>query len=112
MSQTFPWVPSYGSQVAYKPDVRNAKFGDGYEQRLANGLNNRPRQWKVIFANRVTATADQMQAFLDARGAVESFDWTPPHGSAGKWVCREWTEQKSGPQSRSFEGVFEEVFET
>lgn len=74
--------------VTTKPNVHQTKFGDGYEHRVAIGLNSTPRQWQVSFS-RPNATADAIEAFFVARGAVQSFDWVPPHGGAGKWVCRE-----------------------
>ena len=111
MSYTFVWVPSYGSSVTIKPTVQTTKFGDGYEQRVATGINSNPRKWQVAFSSRPTATADAIEAFLEARGAVQSFNWVPPHGVAGKWVAREWSAQKTGPFTRSVSAVFEEVFE-
>ena len=111
MAYQFIWVPSYGSAVTIKPNVIQTKFGDGYEQRVGWGLNTNPRKWQVTFANRPTATADAIEAFLEARGAMQSFDWTPPHGKAGKWVCREWSAQKTGPFTRTVTATFDEVFE-
>lgn len=110
MSYAFAWVPSYGSAVTTKPTVNSTKFGDGYEARIAIGLNSTPRQWQVSFS-RPNATADAIEAFFVARGAVQSFDWVPPHGGAGKWVCREWSAQKTGPLTRSVTATFDEVFE-
>jgi len=106
----FVWVPSYGSAVTTKPNVEVAKYGDGYEQRVALGINNRPRKWEVTFASRPNATADAIDAFLSECNAVKCFDWVPPHGSAGKWICREWTETQTGPYSRTITATFEEVF--
>ena len=111
MSYTFAWVPSYGSAVTMKPNVTPTKFGDGYEQRTTSGINNNPRKWQIVFGSRANATADAIEAFLSARGAVQCFNWTPSHGNAGKWVCREWTVQQTGPFTRSVQCIFEEVFE-
>lgn len=109
MSQTFPWVPSYGSSATMKPNVANVKFGDGYEARAGVGLNTRRRTWELTF-NRASSTADQIEAFLEARNAVESFDWTPPHGAPGLWICREWTTTPTGPNTRTVSATFEEVY--
>lgn len=110
MSYNFPWVPSYGSAATTKPTVQKIKFGDGYEQRVATGINSTPRSWSVTFASRTNDTADALEAFFIARGAVQSFDWTPPHGAAGKWVAREWTVQQTGPFTRTVQATFDEVF--
>lgn len=111
MSETFTWVPSYGSAATMKPNVTVTKFGDGYEQRCAIGLNNNPRKWQVTFGNVPKVTADAIEAFFVARGAVECFHWTPQHGGAGEWVCREWTSQQTGPYTRTVQATFDEVFE-
>jgi phage-related protein len=111
MSYDFIWVPSYGSAVTHKPSVTPLQFGDGYEQRMATGINADRRKWDVSFASRPNATADAIEAFLKARGALQAFHWTPPHGGFGKWVCREWTVQKTGPFTRSIQATFEEIFE-
>lgn len=111
MADTFIWQPSYGSSSSTKPDVSVTQFGDGYESRLPNGINSRRRKWHVIFENRPTATADSIEAFLDTQNATKSFLWTPPTGLAGKWVCREWNGQPTGPQTRTVSATFDEVFE-
>lgn len=107
----FIWAASYGSAVSTKPTVHVSKFGDGYEARVAEGINTNRRKWELTFANRPNATADAIEAFLAARGAVQAFDWVPSYGGAGKWVCREWQSQQSGPYTRSVSATFEEVFE-
>lgn len=106
----FIWVPSYGSSVTTKPSVQATQFGDGYEARIANGINTKRRKWEVSFS-RPNATADAIEAFLEAAGAMMAFDWSPPHGGAGKWVCREWAVQKTGPYSRTVTATFDEIFE-
>lgn len=42
---------------------------------------------------------------------MELFDWSPPYGGAGKWVCREWSSAPTSPNTRSVSATFEEVFE-
>lgn len=110
MSYEFPWVPSYGSAVTHEPSINAIKFGDGYEQRVAVGINSDRRKWEVQF-HRPNATADEIEAFLKIRNAREHFSWTPPHGGIGKWVCRKWSVQKTGPYTRTVSATFEEVFE-
>lgn len=108
---TFAWIATYGSRQTTKPNVTPTKFGDGYEVRVAIGINFIARKWDLSFDNRANSTADAIEAFLRARGGVESFDWTPPYGDAGKWVCREWSSAPTSQNSRSVSCVFEEVFE-
>jgi len=107
----FTWVPSYGSRQNTKPAVSAVKFGDGYEQRVGLGINNMPRTWQLEFTNKPLPVADAIEAFLRARGAVQSFTWTPPHGEPGRWVCREWTATPTSPKHRTISCTFVEAFE-
>jgi phage-related protein len=43
-------------------------FGDGYEQRLAFGINTQPQLWSLEFRGRTSLDAAAIDAFLRARG--------------------------------------------
>ncbi|MCL6620237.1 MAG: phage tail protein [Thermomonas hydrothermalis] len=105
----FTWPASYSASVEVAPRVTRAAFGDGYEQRVAAGINTLQRKWTLRFVGYDTALAP-IEAFLIARAGVESFDWTPPSGDAGKWVCRQWQRVHSGPQYGELTATFEQVF--
>ena len=87
---TFTFTPSFEATEASKPRVTKVQFGDGYEQRAVFGLNANQKEWTLIFSERTDAQRDEITTFLDTEGGVNSFDWTPPSGSAGKYVCEEW----------------------
>ena len=79
---TFTYTPDFDASEEQRPVVRRVQFGDGYEQRLAYGLNTQPVSWRLTFRNRTNTERDNINTFLEARGGTESFDWTPPYGSA------------------------------
>ena len=110
---TFPSVtPSYGAQKTSAPSVRTAKFGDGYEQRLTFGINQNPKQWDLTWNNISEANADTIEAFLNARAGVESFDWTPPDESTSyKWVCAQWSKTIPYLNRATISATFRQVFE-
>lgn len=89
----FTWPPDQGSQQNCKPNVHVAKFGDGYESRVASGLNNQPMTWSLTF-DRASDESGAILAFIRARGGVESFTWTTPLNETGTYVCREWDSQR------------------
>jgi len=60
------------------PRVRSAKFGDGYEQRRVDGINNIKETYNVTFNNRTVSEADDIIAFFDTKAGVTSFDFTLP----------------------------------
>lgn len=107
---TFTWIPDYGASVDTKPTVLKSKFGDGYEQRVGDGINLLPRKWNLNFYREPSEIASII-SFLEARYGVEAFDWTPYVGSAGKWVCSEWKHTITDFGAYSVSCTFEEVFE-
>jgi phage-related protein len=108
---TFTFTPSFEATEASKPRTRKFQAGDGYEQRIRFGLHTDPKEWMLQFSNRTDTERDQIAAFLEARAGVESFDWTPPRGSAGKYVCEDWQITLSNCNNNQIRATFREVFE-
>ncbi len=108
---TFTWTPSVGANLSMRPTVRRVAFGDGYEQRLAFGINTQPQVWSLEFRGRTGTEASAIDAFLRARGAVQAFDWTPPGGTAGKFVCEEWSRSVDEPNVETVRVTFKQVFD-
>lgn len=107
----FRHVPDFGANAMMKPNVRTTKFGDGYEQRQANGINNKPRQWSLSFSMRDNAEADAIEAFLEARGGVEAFDWTDPRMKTVRVKCAQWNRIADRYNLSTITATFEQVFE-
>jgi len=108
---TFTQIPDFGARAQFKPTVRSVKFGDGYEQRLAYGLNTNPQIWNLTFSLRTDTEAAAIETFLQTENGVTAFDWTPPYGSAGKYICREWTRAVDRHNLNTVTATFEQVFE-
>lgn len=105
----FTWSPAPGASENNKPTVLKAPFGDGYQQRARKGIHSLSRVWRVTF-NRRESPITAIDAFLRARGGVESFDWVPPLGPAGKWICEEWDRDAVLLKFNSLSATFTEVF--
>jgi phage-related protein len=108
--QVFTWRAAYDASKAAAPTVKVIKFGDGYEQRQASGINRLPRKFSLMFKNKAEVIA-AIDAFLSARAAVEAFRYTHPGQSAGVFVCREWTLTNIAFRVDCLSATFEEVFE-
>lgn len=108
---TFTYTPSFEATENSQPRVRRFQAGDGYEQRITFGLHADPKEWSLTFANRDDTERDNILTFLEARGGVESFDWTPPRGTTGKYVCSEWQTTLSNCNNNQIQVTFREVFE-
>lgn len=105
-------TPDFGAQKRTQPNVRVVRFGDGYEQRLAYGVNTQPKNWSLTWSASSNSDADAIEAFWEARGAVESFDWTPIGDTTSyKFVCRQWQRQHQYADINTITATFEQVFE-
>jgi len=98
---TFTTVPSFGAREQRKPRVRSSRFGDGYEQRAADGINVDAQVWSLRFQGLTEAQAD----------TIEAFDWTPQGGAQGKYLCREWSRSYETLNGQAIAASFEQVFE-
>lgn len=108
---TFTTAPDFNSPLSVEPRVLTAQFGDGYQQRVGDGINIAPRSWALTFNNRTVTEKNTIEAFLLARNGLEAFDWTPPTGAAGKWICKAWQATPNNAAMWSVTATFTEVFE-
>lgn len=106
---TFTWLPEYGADVEIKPKVNRAVFGDGYEQRVRDGINTKARTWNLTFM-KSASDIDLIDSFLSNEAGAGSFDWIPPRGATGKWVCDTWKRGISNPGYETITTTFREVF--
>ena len=109
---TFTHTPDNGFAIDEQPRVLLAKFGDGYEQRVGDGINLRPRKYSLTFNTRTDAEIAPILAFLRARNGTQAFDWTPSDGSgAGVFACRQWQHTVVRFGINNLTATFEEVWE-
>lgn len=78
------------------PRVLLARFGDGYEQRMPDGINSLDQSFSVTFINRPIEEVDAIVEFFEAMLGVTSFEFTIPDTRAElkattiKVVCDSW----------------------
>ncbi len=109
---TFTYTPDFGATRSSRPTVTTVKFGDGYESRQATGINADLKSWTLTFAARTDTEANAIEAFLDARAGVESFDWTAPNAAASaKYVCREWQRTLDACNLNTIQATFDQLAE-
>lgn len=60
------------------PRVLQITFGDGYEQRIADGINTINETYSLSFKTRTKEDIDDIVFFLDARKNVSKFIFTMP----------------------------------
>lgn len=106
----FIW-PAQSASKRKRPRVLRATFGDGYEQRAADGINFNPREWQLTWVG-TPSVIDAIEAFLEDAGGVDAFDWQDPEGYSAKWTCEEWSR---GPVDQTmnaytFSAVFKQAY--
>jgi len=69
-------VPDKGLSKSNAPVIFRAEFGDGYEQRIANGINNLKQEFSVSFATRPKEEIDDIIGFFVCTNGVTAFNFT------------------------------------
>lgn len=65
-------------------------FGDGYRQRVGDGINNVYKEYDVEWEGSLT-DIDELNDHFVERAGYQSFTWTPPKEAVSlKWTCADW----------------------
>jgi Phage-related protein len=106
--ETFSWELAPGLTVKAEPRVKLIKFGDGYEQRVRDGINNDLRLYDVSL-NVPRDDAAMIDDFLTRHGGVHAFKWREPNTNRLITVkCPSWSTNVKNT-SVSITTTFEEV---
>ena len=106
--ETFNWDVAPNMSVKANPRVKTIKFGDGYEQRIKDGINNDLRTYNVTLS---VARDDGLviDAFLTRQGGVHAFKWREPKTHKLITVkCPSWSTNDKHT-TMSITATFEEV---
>jgi phage-related protein len=106
---TLPDICPSRAQKTINPRTLQSDFGDGYTQRAQDGLNNRLRVYQVAWERYPLADIVTLETFLESQEGYIAFDWTPPNGTAGKWIARTWTRSDRTYNIATLTSRFEEV---
>lgn len=110
-------VPDRQLKHSSKPRTIKISFGDGYEQRLVDGINNITQTFSLQFKNRTDDDIDDIVAFFDDKKGVTSFDYTYPdtNESGGektvKVVCEDYNVTFVNDEYSSLDAKFRRVYE-
>jgi len=103
-----------GFTRASNPKVHTMTFGDGYEQRLADGINNLAQTMNISFSTRPKAEIDDLVAFFESLGGVSKFRMTIDDTNGNetvKVICRQWNQTWAYDNFYSLSATFERVYE-
>lgn len=110
----FFWKPSYSSQVVHQPRIIRIKFGNGYEQRIEDGINTNLINLDLTFENRDETEAVAILHFLSQRNSKESFIFNVPTAYSKstfstRFLCSSWNSTYNFYNNYSIRTTFEEV---
>jgi len=100
-----------------KPKVHLASFGDGYEQRLADGINSITESFGVSFKTRPKVDIDHIVGYLESLKGVTAFNFTIPDNNASgnerviKVVCDDYSISYDYGDFYSASATFRRVYE-
>ena len=109
--------PDKGLTRTSSPKVLVAKFGDGYEQRLPNGINSIDETFNATFNNRTKEEIDAITGYLASLKGATSFTYTIPdtNGSGNKTsikvVCENYSQVYNYGDFYSAMATFRRVYE-
>jgi len=112
VTPVLPYQPDNALKVKVRPGVHSVKFGDGYGQRVAKGINNKLQVWSVTYENKTQSVGETLFNFFDGLGGVDYFEWTPPgEASARRFIAPEYEKDfpYGGRPVQSITTTFEEV---
>lgn len=112
--RSFDWIPSYQSPKNTEFRLLRNKFGDGYEQRIGDGINNEEESWDLVFNSVDSSTAETMDLYLKSKKSGESFVWTPnylnPSSEKFKVICTKYKINPVGYNIYDISLTFDRVF--
>ena len=112
----FWWKASYASSISNKPRVLINSFGNGYQQRISDGLNSNLIQISLEFENRSEQETVSILHFLKERNAKESFIYNLPtiyqksnSNLSTMFICLDWSVKFISYNNYSIAASFNEV---
>ncbi|MDR5774914.1 MULTISPECIES: phage tail protein [unclassified Caballeronia] len=111
MADTFIWKPTVASSSGSTTlKTRKAQFGDGYAQRVADGLNNASSSFSLQFIGDA-ATISAILAFLRAHAGATAFLWTPLLWTApALFTCETWSEPTKDGNTYTITATFDQTY--
>lgn len=95
-----------------EPRRRIARFGDGYQLRVVDGINALEQRFEVTWSPLNVTQKNTVVAFLRARSGVDQFYWTPPGVGETQLqvICPVWRVKNLGARQFEVSATFEKDF--
>ena len=96
------------------PKIHTMNFGDGYSQRITDGINNLQQTMNVSFSTRPKAEIDDLVAFFESLGGVNKFEMTIDDSNGNetiKVLCQQWSQTWAFDNFYSLSATFVRCYE-
>ena len=99
---------SSSGRVEFK--VLRCRYGNGYEQRSADGLNNSLGSWEVTWEGLTSTDFATIITALESSKGVTYFTWTAPGDASGKkWVVTQYGKSVQAGNIYTINATLQEV---
>lgn len=110
----FWWKSSYGIDFLTNPRIKINQFGNGYQQRVQESINNNLKQINISFENRNELETVSILHFLQQRNSKESFVYNLPTIYSNPnvrtmFTCPTWVVQPVSYNLYTIKAEFSEV---
>ena len=96
------------------PKIHTMDFGDGYTQRITDGINNLQQTMQVSFSTRPKAEIDDLVAFFESLGGVNKFEMIIDDSNGNetiKVLCQQWSQTWAFDNFYSLSATFVRCYE-
>jgi len=105
-------TPSISSRKGQSARVLEVEFGDGYNQRATDGINNVRADYGNIWRGIPNTDADTIINFLIDHAGANSFTWTDPTTATTVSVtCKKWTRTPLSLNYQTVTAEFSQVYD-
>jgi phage-related protein len=110
MADTFTWRPDKSAPGTFDQSVRAAKFGNGYTQRAADGINNETQSWNLTFTGNKSRIAEIVK-FLRKQEGYKAFIWSAPFDGPLYFICSSFNPTDLGGSAWALTATFEQTYQ-
>jgi len=107
--------PSVGSGAQVQPRILTSKFGDGYSQRVPDGLNFMDKELTLTWDALDLVQFSEILSFLESHAGYLSFYYTFPgenDANKGLFIAPKWSYQpREGGTTYSLSTSLERVYD-
>jgi phage-related protein len=107
-----PYGPDFDTGVTPTVRVLESDFGDGYGQKVKDGLNSIKDTWDLSWSNLTPTEGQTAYNFLRAAAGATSFLWMPAFETTYRiWTCKVFKLVPNDPLAMTLTAKFEEAMQ-